>query len=74
MKALVEETRRAWQALGKVTYGPMEAEKNSLIFRRSLYITQDLQAGDVLTRENICSLRPGHGLPPKFMQRGRTQV
>jgi pseudaminic acid synthase len=67
MMMLVQETKRAWQALGKVKYGPMEAEKKSMIFRRSLYITKDLKAGDTLTRENLRSIRPGHGLAPKYM-------
>ncbi len=67
MKALVEETRRAWQALGKVQYGPMEAEKKAMDFRRSLYITKDLQAGDMLAKENVRSIRPGSGLPPKYL-------
>ena len=66
MKALVEETKRAWQALGSVRYGPVGAEKKSMVFRRSLYITQDLKAGDVLTKENVRSIRPGDGLPTKF--------
>jgi N-acetylneuraminate synthase len=63
---LVVESERAWQALGKVSYGPTEAEKKSLVFRRSLYITQDLKAGDVLTSDNLRAIRPGHGLPPKY--------
>jgi pseudaminic acid synthase len=67
MKTLVEESKRAWQALGKVQYGPMEAEKNSMVFRRSLYITKNLKAGDVLTKDNLRSIRPGHGLPSKYL-------
>ena len=43
MKQLVVETERAWQSLGKVTYGPMEAEKSSLVFRRSIYIAEDMK-------------------------------
>jgi N-acetylneuraminate synthase len=66
MRALVSETERAWQALGKVIYGPTEKEKKSLIFRRSLYIVQDMKKGDVLTRENLRAIRPGLGLPPKY--------
>jgi len=64
--ALVVETRRAWQALGSVTYGATEAERKSLAFRRSLYITQDMAAGDMLTAGNVRAIRPGNGLPPKF--------
>ena len=66
MKSLVEETRRAWQAMGKIKYGPTEAEKKSMVFRRSLYIIRDLKAGDVLTKENLRSIRPGYGLVPKY--------
>ena len=66
MRALVVETERAWQALGQVSYGATEAEKKSLVYRRSLYIVQDLQAGDVLTPDNLRIIRPGYGLPPKY--------
>ncbi|MCG3110385.1 MAG: pseudaminic acid synthase [Candidatus Manganitrophus sp. SB1] len=68
MAQLVVETERAWQALGQVTYGPMEAEKKSLQFRRSLYVVQDLKAGDLLTRENVRAIRPGLGLPTKYLE------
>ena len=66
MRALVTETERAWQALGKVTYGPTEKEKKSLVFRRSLYIVQDMKKGDKLTKENLRAIRPGLGLAPKY--------
>jgi len=68
MAALVVESARAWQALGKVSYGQTAAEKNSLQFRRSLYVVQDLKAGDMLTRENLRAIRPGLGLPPKYLE------
>jgi sialic acid synthase SpsE len=68
MAAIVRETKRAWQALGKVAYGPTEAEQRAVTRRRSLYITQDLKVGDVLTRDNVRAIRPGHGLPPKYME------
>jgi len=66
MKQLVLETDRAWQALGKVTYGPKKAEKGSLVFRRSLYIAEDMKNGDVLTEKNLRIVRPGMGLAPKY--------
>lgn len=68
MAQLVVETERAWQALGAVSYGPIEAEKKSLQFRRSLYVVEDLKAGDKITRENVRAIRPGLGLPTKFYE------
>jgi N-acetylneuraminate synthase len=66
MKSLVTETERAWQALGKVTYGPTEVEKHSLPFRRSLYVAKDMQKGDVFNEKNMRIVRPGLGLDPKY--------
>lgn len=68
MAQLVIETKRAWQALGKISYGPTELERKSTLFRRSLYIVEDVKAGDVLTTDNIRAIRPGFGLPPKFIE------
>lgn len=67
LKSLVVETERAWQSLGKVSYGPTEREKASLKFRRSLYIAGDMQAGDVFSKENLRAIRPGLGLAPKYL-------
>ena len=69
MMMLVQESERAWKALGTVSYGPNEVEKKSIKFRRSLYVVQDLKAGDVLTRENVRAIRPGMGLPPKYLDK-----
>jgi pseudaminic acid synthase len=68
MTQLVVETERAWQALGQVKYGPTEAEKKSLQYRRSLYVVQDLKAGEVLTQDNVRAIRPGLGLPTKYLE------
>ncbi len=68
MAQLVLETERAWQALGQVSYGPTEAEKKSLQYRRSLYVVQDLKAGDVLNKECLRAIRPGFGLPTKYLE------
>jgi pseudaminic acid synthase len=68
MSSLVTETEKAWQALGKITYGPTNAEKNSLKFRRSIYIAKDIELGDILTKENIKNIRPGYGLAPKYYE------
>lgn len=64
-KALVIESKRAWEALGTVHYGPTESEETSLTLRRSLYFVKDLKAGEVITDSHIRSIRPGKGLPPK---------
>jgi len=64
LKMLVEESYRAWQALGTITYGPTEAELPSRKHRRSLYIVEDVPAGGALTTQNVRAIRPGLGLPP----------
>ena len=66
MNALVVETKRAWESLGRVSYGPTEEEKKSMKFRRSIYIVKDVKAGDVLSKDNIRIIRPGYGLAPKY--------
>ena len=68
LKQLVLETKVAWQALGSHQIGPSDEERGSLVFRRSLYICEDMNAGDILTPQNIRAIRPGHGLPPKFIK------
>ena len=61
---LVTESERAWQALGTTHIGPTEAEKESLRFRRSLYVVADVEAGDLVTEANVRSIRPTGGLTP----------
>lgn len=68
MRSLVLETERAWQSLGEVRYGPTDAERPSLAYRRSLYVSSPVRAGDALTRENVRCVRPGHGLAPKYLE------
>jgi pseudaminic acid synthase len=68
MAQLVVETERAWQALGRVAYGPTTAEEKSIVFRRSLYVVKDLKAGDKLTADNVRAIRPGLGLPTKYLE------
>ncbi len=66
MQSLVTETERAWQALGVIRYGITEAEKKSLVFRRSLYLSADVKKGVILSPDNVRCVRPGFGLPPKY--------
>jgi len=68
MTQLVVETERAWQALGRVAYGPTAAEEKSIVFRRSLYVVKDLEVGEKLTADNVRSIRPGLGLPTKYLE------
>ena len=67
MSQLVMETKRAWQALGEASYGPNEAEKKSLQYRRSLYVVEDVKQGEKFTKDNVRAIRPGFGLPPKHL-------
>jgi pseudaminic acid synthase len=67
MALLVTETERAWKALGEVRYGAGVQEGKSMVFRRSLYVVKDIAAGEVLTAENVRAIRPGLGLPPKYL-------
>jgi N-acetylneuraminate synthase len=66
LKQLCKDAKTAWLALGKVNYDRTEAEKGNVKFRRSLYVVKDIKRGDKLTAENVKSIRPGFGLPPKY--------
>jgi sialic acid synthase SpsE len=65
-KLLVEESERAFLALGVIQYGVQKEELKSLMHKRSIYITKDMRAGDVFTADNIRVIRPGMGLAPKY--------
>lgn len=66
MKSLVDETMRAWQALGKINYSLTDKENSSLQFRRSLYVAENMKAGETFTKKNLRLVRPGYGLPPRY--------
>ena len=66
MALLVRECRTAWEALGEISYNVQAQEEKSLIFRRSLYIVEDMKAGDVITEGNMRAIRPGYGLSPRY--------
>lgn len=67
MRQLVYEARKAKDALGRINYGPTRSEENSHRLRRSLYVVEDLRAGDRLHQGNVRAIRPGGGLSPKYM-------
>ncbi len=68
LKALVIETERAWQALGKVQYGIQKSEEKSKLFKRSIYVVKDIKEGEKFSPENIRVIRPGDGLAPKYYE------
>lgn len=66
-KALVQQCRNAWKALGRLDYGHKPSERANVVFRRSLYVVEDIAAGDTLTMTNVRSIRPGFGLAPRYL-------
>lgn len=68
MRSLVVETERAWQALGRVTYGVQKSEERSVDFKRSIYVTRDIAEGEEFSTENLRVIRPGDGLHPRFWE------
>tara|TARA_B100000989_G_C19494444_1_gene451329 strand:+ start:111 stop:1145 length:1035 start_codon:yes stop_codon:yes gene_type:complete len=65
MSQLVRESKNVWKSIGKISYGPTNNEKKSLIFRRSLFAKKDINKGDLFTSDNIGIFRPNIGLQPK---------
>lgn len=68
LAALCRDSKTAWSALGQVDYGRKSSEQGNVKFRRSLYIVKAMQAGDMLTLDNVRSVRPGYGLAPKYLE------
>ena len=67
MKNLVDETYKAWQSLGKIKY-PTDNEIKSLVFRRSIYVAEDIKKGDTFHKNNIKIVRPGFGECPSLYE------
>lgn len=68
LSQLCEGVRTTWRALGKVDYGIKPSEQGNIKFRRSLYFSRNLKSGDLVTLDAIKSIRPGYGIPPKYLE------
>lgn len=68
LKELCTGARTAWQSLGNIDYGRKSSEQGNAVFRRSLYVVEDMAAGQPFTEKNLRSIRPGYGLPPKHFE------
>ena len=68
LSKLVEESERAFLSIGEVYYGVQKPEEESLRYKRSLYVTEDIKAGEYFTKENVRVIRPGNGLEPRFYE------
>jgi pseudaminic acid synthase len=66
-RMMVDSVREAEAAAGLITYDITTNEQASRVFRRSLFVVKDIRKGEVITRNNVRSIRPGHGLPPKYL-------
>lgn len=64
---MVRELRVAERAVGAVRYGAGDAERGNVVFRRSLFVVRDVEAGEVLTKDSVRSIRPGNGLAPRYL-------
>lgn len=67
LRAMIEQVRVAERAIGSVKYGAGDAERGNVMFRRSLFVVEGVKAGEEFTHENVRSIRPGNGLPPKHL-------
>lgn len=67
LKALVRDCRSAWEALGRISYDLADSERGNVMFRRSLFVVEDVRAGEAFTAANVRSIRPGHGIAPKHL-------
>lgn len=67
-KDLVKEAKKGWEALGKVTFGCSKGEEKSRQFRRSVYVAEDINVGEIFTDKNVRVVRPGYGMEPEFYE------
>jgi N-acetylneuraminate synthase len=65
-KQMVHECKVAWESIGRVSFDRSESEKKSLIFRRSIYFSKDMKAGEIITHDHVKAIRPSLGLSTKY--------
>lgn len=65
-KQMVRDVNNAKKIYGSVGYGPHSGEKENIMFRRSLFAVKDIRKGEMFTKENVRSIRPGFGMKPKY--------
>ena len=68
MADLCRDAKTAWSALGQVDYGRKSSEQGNVQFRRSLYFVKDMQPGEIISPNCVRSVRPGHGIAPKYYE------
>jgi pseudaminic acid synthase len=68
LRELCHSSKVAWEAMGVIDYGRKSSEQGNVKFRRSLYFTENLTAGTIISSKSVKSIRPGYGLPPKFLE------
>ena len=69
LKLLCDGVKTAWQSIGDVDYGKKSSELGNIKFRRSLYFVREINKGDEITEKSIRSVRPGYGIPPKYLKK-----
>ena len=69
LKKLVEESKKGFILRGNCKYGPSDYEKDSLVFRRSIFVTKNIQIGENFSHSNLAVIRPGNGIQPKFLNK-----
>ena len=67
LQDLCSESKKSWECLGRVDYGKKSSEISNIKFRRSLYFTKNLKKGDLILSDSVRSVRPGYGIPPKYL-------
>ena len=68
LRMLCSSAANCWRALGKIDYTLKKSEEENIKLRRSLYFVKDLKKGEKITNESVRSIRPGYGLPPKYLE------